>query len=522
MALILTAAATKIGTKKLNIVFNIDKDFSTQEKHYFLLPDDRSKFVNLLNDIYSRPGPILPTPYSGPEGKKLFKENFIDYTLDQNYSSVSVDKINTHYQTIFTLRDADFDTLAESISNANMVFSRFFKEAQKKQDQTLLDYLERHPDLPNIPEKPSGIPPTPAAGDKPIATPDILPTPAAARASEPPGTARKPASDTQRPVQEKNLTALQQTQLENLSPSIAETMDGINGDRLVEGVPENLLYPGDNLIKGANNAGVHLTRDEEYRFKGHTGAGACYIYAGRSPQDPELELQDGEFGAGSNTVLRTPNNLKKDAAYVYISQKADPDSLLGVVGGTYGKKAGPRKGVSLATLKADDVVINARQSGIRLVTGTDTSNSKGGRLMTQFGIDLIAGNDDSDLQSMVKGENLVKYLKALSKAVDNLQSTLYKHIQSQLEFNSKLATHTHYDPFLILLGTMGFGNPLGVMEGKNLPSPEVTAGGTKVLIDDLQNMQSAISQAFNRINNDFNGLEKVGAYNILSPLNRTT
>jgi hypothetical protein len=88
-------------------------------------------------------------------------------------------------------------------------------------------------------------------------------------------------------------------------------------------------------------------------------------------------------------------------------------------------------------------------------------------------------------------------------------------------FNASVAGHTHYDPFLILLGTMGQGNPLGVMGGKNLPSPETMGAGSKVLLEDLQQMQGAIAQAFNRINNDFNGLEPAGGYHIKSPANRT-
>ena len=284
-------------------------------------------------------------------------------------------------------------------------------------------------------------------------------------------------------------------------PSIANKTDGINGDMLVESVPIPMTYPGDWEKCGANNSGIHASRDEEYRFKGHTQAGACYVYAGRSPNDIVTEIKDGDHGAQSNTMLRTPNNLRKDAAYLYLSQKADSRSLLGVSAGSYGKKVGERKGQSLAAIKADDVVIMARESGIRLITGTDTKNSKDGDLYSEFGIELIAGDDDTRLQPLVMGDNLRKYLRGLSKALDNLSSVVYDFLTSQTTFNAAVASHTHYDPFCILLGTMN-GDPLGVLGGKNLLSPDVYSGGVKTLLEGLNQIQGGINQAFGQINND--------------------
>ena len=267
-----------------------------------------------------------------------------------------------------------------------------------------------------------------------------------------------------------------------------------------------------------------MIRDELYRFKAHTGAGACYMYAGRSPRDIQTDRKDGEFGPGSNSALKIANNLVEDAAYVYLSQKADSDDLLLVAKGTYGKAVGLRKGQSLAAIKADDVVIMARESGIRLITATDTKTSKSSgskNSIAKFGIDLIAGNDDHDLQHLVKGENLVKFLRGLSKSVDDLHSVVYTFLTSQIDMNASLLGHTHYDPFCVLLGLLTTGSPISVNGGKNFVSAPVFAAGIKTLMAATVQQKSAIMQILNRVNNDMNALEKFGGNSILSQKNRT-
>ena len=59
------------------------------------------------------------------------------------------------------------------------------------------------------------------------------------------------------------------------------------------------------------------------------------------------------------------------------------------------------------------------REGIKLITKTDNQNSQGGDVRSILGIDLIAGNDDSDLQPMVKGDNLKNCLMSMSKVCNN-------------------------------------------------------------------------------------------------------
>jgi hypothetical protein len=509
--LILDCEAEKIGKNKLNIIFNISRDYVTQEKKYFLLPDERSKFIKLTDDIYSRNEEIIPSTFNpganasgdglGETGKAAFVKKFIEYTLKQNYSYVQIGYLNDYYDSIFSPKGEEdlkkIDSLAEKAKDDTediLVKLQALKEEREKL------YKEKQERIDKL--RSQATPPTEL---EVIVDPDD-----------------RPKSNSERPVQDKQLSESEKAQREASPPDVANKLDGINGDMLVEAVPVPMTFPGDGLVRGQNNAGLHMTRDEEYRFKGHTSAGACYLYAGRrgSKGPIQMEEKDGQLGPKTNTILRTPNNLRRDAAYVYLSQKADSRSLLGVAAGSYGKKAGRRKGQSLAAIKADDVVLMARESGIRLITGTDSRNSKGGPLFSQFGIELIAGNDDTDLQPLVMGSNLRKYLRGLSKTVDNLSSVVYDFISSQTSFNASVTNHTHYDPFCILLGSMT-GNPLGVLGGKNLPSPETLQDGTKTLLESLMQMQGTINQVFSQINNDFNGLEQPGAYYINSELNKT-
>tara|TARA_R110000824_G_scaffold11622_1_gene50903 strand:+ start:31 stop:1656 length:1626 start_codon:yes stop_codon:yes gene_type:complete len=297
---------------------------------------------------------------------------------------------------------------------------------------------------------------------------------------------------------------------------------GIQGNPLREAVPPPYLDPMDGEVRGNNNSGLICSRDENYRWKGNTGAGACYLYAGRSPHDKRVEeITPGETPLQQKS-LRKGNDLVADAAYIYLSQMSDAKAVLGkgIAGGEYRKRAGDRIGLSLAAVKADDVVIMSRVSGIRLITHTDKKGTQGYEPLGVFGIELIAGNDDSDLQPLVKGDNLRVYLKGLSDSLDKLSSVVYGFMTSQLTLNAALASHTHYDPFCIFLGTMT-GNPLGVLGGKNMLSPEVLSAGGKAMLDQIKGQQGAINQAFSRINNDINGLEQFGQYYINSEKNRT-
>ena len=75
---------------------------------------------------------------------------------------------------------------------------------------------------------------------------------------------------------------------------------------------------------------------------------------------------------------------------------------------------------STVALKADTLRFIAREN-IKLVTKTDWKNSQGGELtnmvQSNFGINLIAMNDDKDMQPLVKGNNLKECLREIMASI---------------------------------------------------------------------------------------------------------
>jgi hypothetical protein len=150
---------------------------------------------------------------------------------------------------------------------------------------------------------------------------------------------------------------------------------------------------------------------------------------------------------GSNTPIYTVNNYKVDAARVVICQKGDVDMDFGIRPG----RVGTSKSRSFVALKGDDVRIVAREA-IKLVTGTDDENAQGGRLDVPRGIDLIGGNDDQDMQPILKGTNVLECLDDMNDNISALNGIVMDVLLQQMIFNTVLAFHIHIDPFTGVTG----------------------------------------------------------------------
>ena len=216
---------------------------------------------------------------------------------------------------------------------------------------------------------------------------------------------------------------------------------GIAGDKIVDPVPNFLSTPSEKVLENSNNAFIVLGRDRPgsrlsgYGGKGDTQAGSIDIVAGRMGYEARKVNERDE-------QLWVDPNFKKDAARIYISQKTDIDKNFGLVDG----RVGHSKTKSAIALKADGVRIIARE-GIKLVTRTDFKNSQGGKVGTISGIDLIAGNNDEDLQPIVKGDNMVEAMNRLTHHLDKLNGIVDAFLMTQMEFNEAVTSHFHYSPF---------------------------------------------------------------------------
>jgi len=279
--------------------------------------------------------------------------------------------------------------------------------------------------------------------------------------------------------------------LDKKSKKDTKFIKGICGDPLLEAVPQHIGTSTEVIVKNANNAQIVLGRDRP--------KGVCSGYGGRGDtQAASIDIVVGRMGGlfVESAQLWTDPDFEKDAARIYISQKTDIDANFGLAAGTVGSAIGvnddefdivdnpnipaptsfkpsPRSGIAL---KADGVRLIGRE-GIKLVTGVDSINSQGGTIRSVAGIDLIAGNDDSDLQPLVKGENLSEALSRLVHHVDSLAGIVDTFLVHQTSLNEAIANHFHHSPFWGKMTTI---------------SPSCQTQGVKWMIDTLSQTKRSI------------------------------
>lgn len=210
----------------------------------------------------------------------------------------------------------------------------------------------------------------------------------------------------------------------------------------------------DEMVMSNGNSWIVLGYDRTHKppsgfgGKGHIRCSSVDIVAGRLGKEAKSHEKVGLDGV---TEVVCDPNFTKDAARIYISQKAGVDGVhyFDLPAGTVGKvtRATPR---STIVLKADTLRFVAREN-IKFVTRTDKKNSQGGKQgagsTKQYGIDLIGMNDSSDMQPMVKGDNLKACLIAMMANIATLSTRLTTALDYQRQINLALAFHVHNTSF---------------------------------------------------------------------------
>jgi len=208
----------------------------------------------------------------------------------------------------------------------------------------------------------------------------------------------------------------------------------LNGPGLQSGIlqqpiigprPDYNAGPSEVVRAGDHNTYIIMGRDrprDKASGKGgtpNTGVGCIDLIAGLSG------IQAREVDANGEPV-KTNKSPEQDAARIYISQRADADSpeYFSCAPG----KVGNLTNRSAIVIKADSVRMIGRE-GIKLIT-SPASDPYSGAIGWFIGddiqgIDLIAGNDDSDLQPMVKGDRLVQTLNKQVDLIKDLQSAIF-------------------------------------------------------------------------------------------------
>lgn len=242
-----------------------------------------------------------------------------------------------------------------------------------------------------------------------------------------------------------------QKSLDKMSPKDSAYVQGVGGGAQVEPVPKYIKADCEILIDNREkfqNSAIVFGRDRpQSLLSGYGGRG--------DTQSSMIDLVVGyqgpnamEHDANGKRVFIDPSFFK-DAARIYISQKTDVDLNFALAPGTLGSpglESGEKVPKSAIAMKADGIRIIARE-GIKLVTGTDTKNSQGGKIFGMGGIDIIAGNEVNSLQPLVKGDNLVDALNRIVHHMNKLSGIVDAFCTHQMYLNSVVADHYHISPF---------------------------------------------------------------------------
>jgi len=282
-------------------------------------------------------------------------------------------------------------------------------------------------------------------------------------------------------------------------PNTANTVGrGINGSAKFVSLP---VYNPIESAKVYSNQGssICLASDApEGPGSGHsslgTPASSIDLVTGRLSCVPE---------AANNGNIYANDSFAHDAARIYCSQTTDLDSAFDLVKGD-NPAFESRSGVGI---KADGIAMIGR-SGIKFITSPHGDhNSKGGKVRSGTGIELIAKNDDSDIQPLVKGDSLILALKSILKRVDVLTDMVMNLAQTNLTLAVGLTAHTHLTTIPAIVAA---------------PSVDLAPQTAIAIADCAGYMIGCASLKMNILFDDFNHLTSLGGEYINSDLNRTT
>jgi len=194
---------------------------------------------------------------------------------------------------------------------------------------------------------------------------------------------------------------------------------------------ENALYSNDGRASIVLGGDRNKAADSGYSGLGFADSSAIDLVCGRGKTIAESDK--------AKAISINPDFFS-DAARIYISEKTDVDNNFKLVKGNVGNSIGS----SAIALKADAIRIIGVE-GVKIVTRANPTNSNGKESGVK-GIELIAGNDDSYLQSMVLGENLVDCLYNMTEVISNVKSQVHSIMKFLDTFVDNYTDHIHPPP----------------------------------------------------------------------------
>ena len=245
-------------------------------------------------------------------------------------------------------------------------------------------------------------------------------------------------------VRKEDLPTSTRIKISRLSEQSKAHMSGVGNRKSVEAAPMYIRADGEKVIKGESDASLVFGRDRPtgrgsgYGGDGHTQAASFRLVAGRQGSNTNFLGPDGR-------ALYADPDPDTDAVTILGSQKTNVDDNFKLQDSNSPLDP-PAKGESALALKADTLRLVSRGS-TRITTLVGGTKSTGGANDVNSGIFLVANNDTTNLQPMVKGSNLINAMRDLVDMVDDLRSTFANFVDSQMLFNTRLMNHTHLAPF---------------------------------------------------------------------------
>ena len=160
--------------------------------------------------------------------------------------------------------------------------------------------------------------------------------------------------------------------------------------------------------------------------------------------------------------------------------------------------------------QADFIALKGK-GGIKLATGQfGERNSKGGKVRSGSGIELISGNYTENLQPLVLGDNLENSLKSIIKRINALSDIVIDLAQVQNQTLLEIQAHTH---------PIGFTPATGPVA---VPSPQLLVGlSFKIADNTVKGIINGTANKLNLLFDEVNYLTSLGKNYINSDLNRT-
>ena len=300
-------------------------------------------------------------------------------------------------------------------------------------------------------------------------------------------------------VPAENISGLSQSEIEKRESDDYKYMNGVSGNKKPSESSKYNLLPNETNL-GNENVQIIVGKDRcdgsvnsGYGGKGHSNSSSLRI---------ATESSGKKYDENGERLYKNPD-LKNDSTFLYMSEKTDLDNNLGVAKGTNGNVIGS-SGIGI---KADNVTVIGNQ-GIKLVTRTNNLNSKNGQINKVDGIELIAGNDTTDLSPMVRGDKLVDFNREIVDKMEKMLTIMNDLTSVVSTLAASQAAHVHVctaptTPSIPSVENIGFATQ-AVMELNARILPSIVMQKTNLEMLKVNYLSSMGSESFNSRHNKTN------------------